>query len=194
VDEQGAGLTLSDLMDMGYSGREIRCWLLSGHYRKPITFSKERLVDAKRSMKRLDICIHSLIHVKGSASPYPEMDQLLYDLKHGFVSAMDDDLNISAAMASIFKIVKKVNILTLENIIDAGNALKIVDAFRNIDSVLRIFDFEDELDDPEVRRLIKERDKARLKKNWNLADKIRDQLKAGGVTIKDRKVGKVTSQ
>ena len=72
--------------------------------------------------------------------------------------------------------------------------MKIVDAFRNIDSVLRIFDFEDELYDPEVQRLIKERDKARLEKNWNLADKIRDQLTAGGVTVKDRKVGKVDSQ
>ena len=194
VDEHGAGLTLSDLMDMGYSGREIRCWLLSGHYRKPITFSKERLEDAKRSLKRLDTCIHSLIRVKGSASPYTELDQILYDIKHGFVSAMDDDLNMSAAMASIFKIVKKVNILILKNIIDADSALKIVDAFRNIDSVLGIFDFEDELNDPEVQRLIKERDKARLEKNWNLADKIRDQLKARGVTVKDRKVGKVNSQ
>ncbi len=72
--------------------------------------------------------------------------------------------------------------------------MKIVDAFRNIDSVLRIFDFEDELYDPEVQRLIKERDKARLEKNWNLADKIRDQLTARGVTVKDRKVGKVDSQ
>ena len=194
VDEHGTGLTLSDLMDMGYSGREIRCWLLSGHYRKPIAFSKERLEDAKRSLKRLDTCIHSLIHVKGSDSPYTELDQILYDIKHGFVSAMDDDLNMSAAMASIFKIVKKVNILILKNIIDADSALKIVDAFRNIDSVLGIFDFEDELNEPEVQRLIKERDKARLEKNWNLADKIRDQLKAKGVTVKDRKLGKVNSQ
>ncbi len=72
--------------------------------------------------------------------------------------------------------------------------MKIVDALRNMDSVLGIFDFEDELYDPEVQRLIKERDKARLEKNWNLADKIRDQLTARGVTVKDRKVGKVDSQ
>ena len=69
-----------------------------------------------------------------------------------------------------------------------------MDALRNMDSVLGIFDFEDELYDPEVQRLIKERDKARLEKNWNLADKIRDQLTARGVTVKDRKVGKVDSQ
>ena len=188
VDEHGTGLTLSDLTKIGYSGREIRYWLLSSHYRKPITFSKDRLEDAKRSLKRLDICIHSLVNIKTDAVPYPELNQLLYDLKHGFISAMDDDLNISAAMASIFNIVKQVNILILENRIDPDGAMQIVEAFHNIDSVLKIFDFEDELYDPEVQRLIKERNKARMEKNWDLADKIRDQLKDRGVTIKDRKV------
>jgi cysteinyl-tRNA synthetase len=190
IDEQGEGPTLSDLTGMGYSGREIRYWLLSVHYRKPVVFSKERIEDAKRSLKRIDACIYALAHAKSDASPYPELDQLLYDLKHGFIRAMDDDLNISAAMASTFKIVKKVNILTLENNIDPDGALKIVDAFRNIDLVLKIFDFQDESHDPEIERLIQERDKARLEKNWDLADKIRDQLKAGGVTIKDNKLSK----
>jgi len=189
IDEQDEELTtLSDLADMGYSGREIRYWLLSVHYRKPVVFSKKRLEDAKRSLKRLDTCIHSLVHVKSQASSYTELDQLLYDVKHGFISAMDDNLNISAAMASIFKIVKKVNILTLGNRIDPDSALKIVDAFRNIDSVLKIFDFQDEVRDPEIEDLIKQRDDARLEKNWDLADKIRDQLKAMGITIKDKKL------
>jgi len=189
IDEQGEELTtLSDLAGKGYSGRQIRYWLISVHYRKPVVFSKKRLEDTKRSLKRLDACIYSLVHVKSDASPYPELDQLLYDVKHGFVSAMDDDLNISAVMASIFKIVKTVNILTIENRIDPEGALKIVDAFRNIDSVLKIFDFQDEIHDPEIERLIKQRDNARLEKNWDLSDKIRDQLKAMGITIKDKKL------
>jgi len=187
LDEQGSGHTLTDLTDMGYSGREIRYWLLSGHYRKPVTFSKDRLEDAKRSLKRLDSCIHSLIHIEPGAEPYPELDQVLYDIKHGFTNAMDDDLNISAALASIFKIVKQVNILVLENKLDSDGAKKIVDAFRNLDSVLKVFDFEDAFEDPEVQRLIRERDQARREKNWDLADKIRDQLRTKGITIKDKK-------
>ncbi|MFZ0482486.1 MAG: cysteine--tRNA ligase [Desulfobacterales bacterium] len=188
VDEQGAGETLSDLTDMGYTGREIRYWLISGHYRKPITFSKEHLENAKSSLKRLDSCINSLIHLKSDGSHFPELDQLLYDIKQGFVSAMDDDLNISAAMASIFKNVKMVNILILENRLDTNDASKILDAFRNLDAVLKIFDFEDAHDGPDVQRLIKKREQARLDKNWDLADKLRDQLKARGITIKDQKM------
>jgi cysteinyl-tRNA synthetase len=188
VDEQGAGLTLSDLANMGYSGRQIRYWLISGHYRKPITFSEERLEDAKRSLRRLDSCINSLIHIKPGGSPYPELDQLLYDIRQGFVSAMDDDLNISAAMASIFKNIRKVNILVPEKRLDPDDALKILDAFRNLDTVLKIFHFEDAIHEPEAKRLIKEREQARLEHNWDLADKIRDQLKSRGVTVKDGKI------
>jgi len=190
ADQQGGGLTLGDLMSFGYSGRIIRYWLLSGHYRKPVKYTKSRLEDARRSLNRLDTCIHALQKVKTETVPYPELDQLLYDIKQGFVSAMDDDLNISAAMASVFKNVKRINRLTLESKLNQDGAFKIIETFRNIDSVLKIFDFEDEVYDPEVERLIKARDKARLAKNWDLADKIRDQLREMGVTVKDTRVGK----
>jgi len=188
VDEQESVITLSDLINLGYSGRTIRYWLLAAHYRKPVTLAEDRLKEAVGSLKRLDTCIHTLQNVKPGAAPYPELDQLLYDLKTGFITAMDDDLNISAAVASIFKIVKQLNILALENKIDPDSAAKVVEAFRNIDAVLKIFSFEDELSDPKVQRLIKEREQARSEKNWDLADKIRDQLKALGVTVKDKKI------
>ncbi len=188
VDEQGAVHTLSDLTDMGYTGREIRYWLLYGHYRKPITFSKERLKEAKRSLKRLDSCIHSLIQIKPEASLYPELDQLLYDIKHGFKTALDDDLNMSAAMASIFNNVRTINKLTLENRLDPEGASKIIEAFRGIDSVLKIFDFKDDVHETDVQHLIEQREQARREKNWDLADRIRDQLSARGITVKDRKI------
>jgi cysteinyl-tRNA synthetase len=188
VDEQGAVHTLSDLTDMGYTGREIRYWLLYGHYRKPITFSKERLKEAKRSLKRLDSCIHSLIQIKPEASLYPELDQLLYDIKHGFKTALDDDLNMSAAMASIFNNVRTINKLTLENRLDPEGASKIIEAFRGIDSVLKILDFKDDVHETDVQHLIEQREQARREKNWDLADRIRDQLSARGITVKDRKI------
>ena len=64
LDEKSAGLTIGDLMGMGYSARVIRFWLLSSHYRKPISFSKERLEDARRALERLDRCVHNLRGVK----------------------------------------------------------------------------------------------------------------------------------
>jgi len=180
-------LTLEELYSLGFSGREIRYWLFSSHYGKPINFSVERLEYARHSLKRFDIFINSLMNLKDEFS-YPELDQLIYDIKHGVVAAMDDDLNISAALASIFNIIKQINILILKKMLGKDDASKIIDAFRNIDSVLGIFNFGDEISNPEILRLIEDRNKARAEKNWDLADKIREQLISLGVTVKDQKI------
>ena len=185
--EETADINLSDIINMGYPGRVIRYWLISSHYRKAITFSTDRLENARRSLKRLDHCVLNLRNVK-QGQPYPERDQLIYDLKNGFARAMDNDLNISAALASMFKIVKKINALVRDQRLDQQDASRIIEAFGRIDSVLNIFEFGEDCADPQVRRLITERDQARAQKNWELADKIREQLKAKGVVVQDKRL------
>jgi cysteinyl-tRNA synthetase len=185
LDEKSAGLTLADLMHMGYSGRDIRFWLLSSHYRKPIPFSKERLDNARRALERLDRCILKLCSVK-QGQRYAEREQLLYDLKTGFSRAMDDDLNISAALATIFTVVKKINALILKRQLHPQDASKIIDGFRSIDAVLNVLNFFDEYYDPQIQQLLEKRDKARSEQNWALADKIRNELKSRGILVQDQ--------
>ena len=187
MGSNGSELSLQNLIELGFSAREVRYWLLSSHYRKPITLSLSRLRYAKRSLNRLDSCIQALGMVK-QAKPYPEADQLLYDIKQGFTSAMDDDLNTPAALASLFKIIKRINILILEDRLDAAAAAKITDAFRNMDAVLKIFDFSIVSLDQEVKRLIQKREKSRKEKNWALADSLREDLQARGVALRDGKL------
>jgi cysteinyl-tRNA synthetase len=187
VAENDSGYTLNTLARMGYSGRLIRYWLFSTHYRKPITFAEDRLIEARQSLKRIDQCVHTLQNIDGGQS-YPELDQLLYDIKHGFTRAMDDDLNVSAAMASLFSNIKKINILALENKIDPDGAARILNALRRIDAVLGFIEFSQEVDDPEVRRLINARNQARSQRDWEGADKLRDQLRSHGIIVQDRKL------
>jgi cysteinyl-tRNA synthetase len=187
VDENEVGFTLDDMAGMGYSTRLIRYWLLSTHYRKPVTFSARRLDEAARSLKRIDRCVHTLRRLKEGQS-YGELDQLLYDIKNGFTSAMDDDLNISAAMASLFRSIKTINILVRQGGLDPVGASKILEAFRRIDAVLAVMQFETTADDLEVRELINARDQARAQKNWVRADRLRDQLKERGVMVRDGKI------
>jgi len=113
---------------------------------------------------------------------------LLYDIRQGFVGALDDDLNMALAAASLFRNVKRVNILIFQNQLGAEDALKILEAFRSIDAVLKIFDFTDVLADPETQRLITAREKARRNGNWDEADRLRDQLQRRGVTVRDAKL------
>jgi cysteinyl-tRNA synthetase len=186
VETDGGGPTIAELARQSYSGREIRFWLLSSHYRKPLRFSTDRLEDARRSLERLDACIHSLQNVRGGR-PYADLDQLLYDLKQGVVDALDDDLNVSAAMATIFKCVRKINRLLLDQSIDADGARRVVDAFREIDAVFHVCDFSGAYDDDSVQRMLAERDEARRRGDWKRADHLRDRLREMGVVVRDRK-------
>jgi cysteinyl-tRNA synthetase len=186
ANEKGSMIPLKHLIEKGFSRAQIRYWLLSNHYRKPLAYSEKLLEDAGNALKRIDACVKSLFQVK-SGTDFSELDQLLYDLKQGFINAMDDDLNIAAAMAGIFKNVKQINILIRDGKISSNNAQKLIDTFRNINTVLNIFDFDNQLSDPEIERLLLERQQARSEKNWEVADAIRDQLMDIGVIVRDSK-------
>ena len=187
VDENDSAYTLDDLAGMGYSGRLIRYWLFSTHYRKPITFSEDRLQYARRSLKRIDQFFSTMRNV-GEGRSYEDLDQLLYDIKHGFITAMDDDLNISAALASLFSNIKKINILVLERKIAVADVSRILAAFRKIDAVLGFLERGRQDDDSEIHKLIETRNQARLAQNWALADRIRDQLRERGAIVQDEKL------
>ena len=105
---------------------------------------------------------------------------------------MDDDLNISKVMASLFKSVKQINILIQNRQMDADDASRILEIFDGIDHVLQIFDFKDKYSDTKIQQLVAQREKARGDKNWALADDLRDQLMAMGVSIQDDKVDEAT--
>ena len=202
VDDETSGdadsrLTLDDLAGMGYDGRTVRFWLLSAHHRKPMTFSRSRLKGAKRGLNRIDTCIRALRAVVDAASGGHEsgtpaaddIDQLLYDIKAGFVGQMDDDLNVAAALANLFRAIRRVNGLLADGRIDPAGADKIIEAFRGVDGVLRIFDFGEALDDPRVRQLIREREAARKQRDFARADQLRDELTSLGVSVRDGRVG-----
>ncbi len=178
-------LTLDAITELGYTGREIRYWLLTVHYRKSVTFSLCRLEYARKALQRLDFCTRALVKIKQDAAAYGELPQLIYDIKNAFVHGMDDDLNISAAMAGVFKAVRTVNRLIAENRLGAADAQKIIDAFQDLNTVLNIFDFEQPANNAEVQQLLQEREQARQARNWELADRLRDRLVALGVTCCD---------
>lgn len=187
IDENQNRITLTDMERDGYSGRMVRFWMVSAHYRKPLSYSEQRLEEAKRFLNKLDSCIYALYNIT-EGTPYSKVDGLVDEIKTDFIKAMDDDLNISAALALILKAVKKINILISEKKLDYDDGLKIIEAFKEVDSVLKIFDFDDRLSDPEVKKILDERRKARIEKNWELADEMRDRLSAMGIAIQDKKV------
>ena len=78
-------LTVRQIRERGYTGREIRYWLISRHYRKPISFSWSKLDTAKNTLAHLDKFVKKLQRCP-AGEPHPDMDQLVYDLKYKFKS------------------------------------------------------------------------------------------------------------
>jgi cysteinyl-tRNA synthetase len=185
AEARDGAMTLADLDQRGYTGREIRFWLLGTHYRKPLVLSDKALKDARRALRRLDAVVGSLHRTAVAGQPCPDVDQICYDLKTGFTDAMDDDLSISRAMAALFKTVKRINALIQEGRLDQDGAGRILETLGQIDTVLNVFDFHQVEADPAVMRLMAEREAARAARDWARADRLREELRQRGVTVRD---------
>jgi cysteinyl-tRNA synthetase len=184
----GTAPGLAELADQGVSGREIRYWLLSVHYRKPLAYSAGRLADARRSLQRLDRCVQSLLQIHDGSSS-ADLDQLMYDLRQGVRRAFDDDLNLPAALAALFQGVKRINARVADGRMDARGAGRLLALLRDLDAVMAIFDFSAAGDVPAgTRDLIEARERARVERNWVRADRIRDELLARGIRVQDHKL------
>lgn len=179
---------LEDLLNRGYEVREVRYWLLSTHYRKPLNFSLEALDEARRSLRKLDEFIAKIKHmVPGESNP--QVDQLIYQAKQDFSKGMDEDLNISVALASLFRLIKGINPFISKGHLDHKNMGRILSTLKRFDSVLQVMRFEDVDVDDETKRLIQERDLARKQKKWDVADQIREELLKRGIIVGDTKEG-----
>jgi len=183
-------LTIRQIRERGYTGREIRYWLISRHYRKPIAFSWSKLDIAKNTVAHLDKFVKKFQRCPGG-EPHPDMDQLVYDLKHKFIESMDDDFSVAPALAALFEFTREINRIMDQKGLSPGDKQKVEEVLKSIDSVLGVMELE--LPEPEkkVRDLIKRREAARREKDWESADRIRQELKEMGIEVIDTRDGTV---
>jgi len=194
--DQIEDLTLDVLADQGWDNKTIRFWLLSAHYRKTLVLSKKSLEDTDSTLAKMNRCIEALIVVAdGDACHGPkgksdtgDMDQMVYDINQGLVTAMADDLKVSAMVSNLISSVKQINGLLSGNKVNVTGAGLLLNCFKEIDEVLNIFQFHKKKEySDEAHTLIKEREAARQRKDWAKADEIRDRLDALGICVHDRK-------
>lgn len=182
--------TLRDLLDWGFSGREIRCWLLSTHYRKPLELSLRALRAARGSVARLARFMARLAE-PGSNPAGTGLDQLVYQARAGFHQALEDDLNTSRALGHLFGLIKEVNKLLDRGLLDQAQRAEVADQVRAMDRFLEIIPEPEEGADQTIEKLVEKRDRARLEKDFAEADRIRDELSEMGVVIRDSPDGSV---
>lgn len=178
-------LPLSHLQKKGFSGRDIRFFLLGVHYRKPLNYSEEALETARNNVKKLDLFISRLNDIENDGNGYGELDQMIYDLKHGFAAALDDDLNIAGALAVLFDFMGKINSPLNQGTLNKSDSRKILSIMKNANSVIGVINFEVPSTPQEILNLLARRESARKLHNWQEADVLRSRLAELNVEVLD---------
>jgi cysteinyl-tRNA synthetase len=182
--------TLRDLTAKGYDPMAIRYLLISTHYRQQLNFTFEGLEAAKSTLGRLTNFLRRLADADGEDCA-EKLRPLIDSVQRGFEEAMDDDLNISVALASLFDFVREVNNLLDDNTLNEQEAQEVYNLMLRLDKVLGVIgEIKEEEELPkEAEELIRKREEARKAKDWSAADKIREQLKAMDIAIEDTAQG-----
>lgn len=181
----GNFFTLRDLLQKGYSGREVRFLLISANYSEPFNFTLGGLSGARSALARIDELVLKLHELAGTTVAEPE-EQLL-DM---FRIAMDDNLNVSAAWGHVFEWVHASNKLIAENSMSAARAGSALATWGELDKVLGVGAKPETVEvTPQLQALLDERQTARKSKDFARADAIREELKARGWAIEDTPKG-----
>jgi cysteinyl-tRNA synthetase len=169
-----------------HSGEVIRLALLTAHYRQPLEWSSETLVAAKKMLDRIYGALRDI-----RVSPQKIANTKIPTI---ILEALSNDLNTPMAMAEVFSLAKKLN-KTLDNNEREDIAAQIYASGK----ILGLFEKDAnewfyqiaqcKYSEGEIENLIAQRDEARLIKDFNKADQIRDQLLDEGISIEDTSAG-----
>lgn len=196
------------------TGEALKYFLLSSHYRSPLNFSDQALLEAKRTLDDFYSLFLILDESPSKKSrkisdddprrkAAKELPKAVEEFERDFRARMDDDFNTPDAIAMFHKLLTLVNIQ-----LDIGfteDCIRAREAMRSIGKVMGLFQFpvkewqfqdrtikleaDQLLTDSEIERMIAERIEAKKRRDFARADEIRQALAAQGVTLEDRPDG-----
>lgn len=178
--------TISDVMKK-YHPEIIRYFLLSSHYRSTLNYSDETILNSSKALSRLYQTLRTV--------PADQTTQLDPEWVARFCSTMGDDFNTPEALAVLFQLSHEINktqskvlATTLKHL---GNILGILE--HSMDDFLQaiVHDSEEGLTKESIEQAIADRNQARLEKNWQQADDIRQHLLSQGIELEDTKAGTI---
>jgi cysteinyl-tRNA synthetase len=181
--------TLRDLSNQGWNPVVIRYLLISIHYRQQLNFTFDGLEASKNALQRLYDFTDGLRGVSTVSGKNPEVERIVEKARQEFEESLDDDLNISGALAAVFDLVRDINRLLRENRVSEEDATCVLEFMCKIDAVLGVLKKPEATLEDKAEELIKKRDQARAEKNWQMADQIRKELLEMGVILEDTTSG-----
>lgn len=185
--------TLRDVLGRGYTGREVRYELLSTHYRAPLNFTFGSLDAARTALRRVDEFTARLAEGAGGAQagPLPGWAQAAAER---FEAALDEDLNVSAALAALFDCIREGNAVMDARLMAPADAAAVQGLFRRWEGALGVLEKPAESIPAAVQALLDRRQAARAAKEWKQSDALRGEIAALGWLVKDTPKGQVVTK
>jgi cysteinyl-tRNA synthetase len=180
---------VDELLGRGVSPRALRYALISVHYRMAVAFSDESLAAAASAVERLDTLLAALAAYGEEREDDPSLDGVLSIARRSFEDALDDDLNVSAALAAVFELVRDLNRRIDARSLSIADARRATDVMLDFDQVLGVMSAPAVELDHDVGDLLAQRAAARAARDWAASDRLRDVLAERGIAVEDTRDG-----
>lgn len=184
----GNFVTIRELLEKGVNPVVIRLWMLSGHYRKQLNFTEDSLKQAEENLKNL---VHFLRTLKDiQTDKYDQrVSDMLGKMKQEFLEALCDDMNTPKAFAVMYEFIHEVN--KRMDILGKKNASEIIETFFDLDHILglRLEEYVNAEIPKKVLELLEIRERLRKERNFEEADRIREEIRSMGYEVEDTPEG-----
>ncbi len=178
---------LRTLLEKGYHPAAIRLSLLGTHYRLKLNFTLEKLDESAKIVTRLRDFRKSL------EGEFPtgalRVGEITAKCAAEFEAALDDDLNISNALAALFTFIHEVNFYRQNNPLTDADVDSIQKSLEKVDAVLNVLKEKGDSLSSEEQHLLDARNQARRERNWAEADRLRKELLAKNIILEDTPKG-----
>lgn len=185
----GNSITMRHLMDRGFTGDDYRYWLLTAHYRSPINFSWDALKASKQALFRLKRHVYEEFKQKTAKPSAKYLDK--------FDEHLANDFDTPGAIATLWDMLKDDTLdnktkcgtlMAMDQILDIGLSESLHDGVHSL-GVIAVDDLPEE-----IQNLIDEREAARIARNWEISDALRDKIKLKGYELEDSANGPKVSK
>jgi len=180
---------LEDILKMGYDSKVVRYILMASHYREQMNFTLKGLKAAKKTVDGLLDFMDRIQKIKVTGEYNKDLHEKVKKAKEKFLESINDDLNMPNALAAVFDLTKEVNKTIDERKISKKNLKEVYDQMIEFDKVLGILEIKKEKLAEEIKDLILKREGLRKRGDFEVADKIRKEIKERGYLIEDTPQG-----
>jgi cysteinyl-tRNA synthetase len=178
-----------EIVGRGIPARALRLALISAHYRTALSFGEDSLLAATAAVERFDALVAALSAYQSDAADDATLPDLLAAARDAFTAAMDDDLNISPALAAVFDLVRELNRRIAARTLSSADAARALAVLRSLDEVLGVLPPAEDALEADLQAMLDARTAARAAKQWAESDRLRDELAAHGVAVEDTRDG-----